>query len=394
MRDYKIFAAIADIHIGRQSISASSFKKQLKEHFLNVLKEIDPLDGIFICGDILHTIISLNSENAGLFYWFIEQVYKLAKKKNAVVIIIRGTIAHDAEMLDNIKIYQERDDVDFRVYDTIEEITIWDDYKVLVLPDMKVKQLQDVDKYLDASGKYDLILGHGTIDSLQFAEQESEQLSLKTYYYDVDKLIDCCKGPILFGHIHQWQSILNHFYYIGSFTTLERGISQPGFVIGGIYNKDRRKFVINRHINTDGANYYELEVTKKLMTEYPIDEIMETIDEIVADAKENDLITLRIVRSDEKDGADKVLMLEDRYRKDKRFSIVKKVKSKKEEESEERNQALKDKYDYALDPSLSMADIVWRYYQEDFIPALPDPNADIAKLTEEMFKHVLSPKGK
>ena len=90
-------------------------------------------DGIFICGDILHTILSLNSEYSEVFHWFINQIYKIAKKKHCVVIIIRGTQGHDGTIqLNTIKSYQNNDDgVDFRVYDTVEEITVWDDYKVL-----------------------------------------------------------------------------------------------------------------------------------------------------------------------------------------------------------------------------------------------------------------------
>ena len=58
------------------------------------------------------------------------------------------------------------------------------------------------------------------------------------------------------------------------------------------------------------------------------------MDELIKDCKDNDLITLRITRSDTLEDADKVYMIENRYRKDKRISIVKKVKSKKEEEHE------------------------------------------------------------
>ena len=391
MKNYKIIAVIADIHIGRQTISADTFRKQLKAHFIDVLKNMNPLHGIFICGDILHTILSLNSENSEVFYWFINQVYKVARKKGATVIIIKGTPGHDNQQLQNIKSYQNNDDgVDFRVYDTVEEITVWDDYKVLVLPDVKVKQLEDIDKYLEVENKYDMILGHGTIDRMQFFIQESEQLSARTYLYDVDKLMHACKGPIFFGHIHEYQTILNKFYYVGPFTVLERGGTTAGFIVCGIYDKDRSKFIVNHYDNPDSAQYYELVVNKKLIDEYPIDEIMETIDEIIEDAKPNDLITLRITRGDERDSADKVLMLEERYRKDKRFSIVKKVKSKQEEESEKKNQNLKDRYAYAMDQNLEMYEILWKYYQEDFLPSV-DPESDIAKLTEENFKRIVPP---
>ena len=374
MREFKIFAVISDIHIGRQSISPKDFRKQLKEHFISVLKELVYLDGIFITGDILHGIISLNSEYAEVFYWFIDQVYKIARKKHSTVIIVRGTASHDNDQLNKAEKFES------------------DDYRILVLPDVRVKQLKDIDQYLDKKDHYDMILGHGTIDRMQFFVQESEQLSAKTYLFDVDKLMYCCKGPIFFGHIHQYESILDHFYYVGSFTTLERGTHSAGFLVGGIYSKNRKKYVVNRYLNPDSAEYLELEVTKKLLAEYSIDDIMETIDSVIESMKENDLITLRITRGDDSDSADKILMLEDRYRKDKRFSIIKKVKSKKEEEVEQKNQELRDRYSYAFDQNLEMYEILYKYYIEDYVPSLSDPNAEAARITEEAFKRVLSPK--
>lgn len=389
MRDFHTFVSIADIHIGRESIPASEMKAQLKEHFFKVIKQFRYLDGIFICGDILHTIISLNSDNSEVFYWFIDQVYKIARKKNSTVIIVKGTQSHEHSQLNNIKHYQMNDDgVDFRVYDTVEEITIWGNYKVLVLPDLKVKKLKDIDERLELPNQYDLILGHGTIDAMQFFVQESEHFSYKTYLFDVDKLSRACRGPILFGHIHQYQRIQKQFYYVGSFTTLERGTTSAGYLVGAIYDQDRSKFVINRYLNPDSAKFYELTVTKELLSEYHIDDIMEELDEMLAEMKPNDLVTLRIVRGDERDSADKVLMLEERYRKDPRISIVKKVKTDKEEEIERQNQFLRDRYSYAWDTGLEMHEIMWRYYQEDVLPKLEE-GSPLKTLTEDDFKRVL-----
>lgn len=390
MRDYKIFAAISDIHIGAKHISSDDMKKQLKKHFFKTLEKLYRLDAVFVCGDILHTQLSLSSDYSEVYIWFISRLYMLAKKRKCTVIIIRGTLSHDVS-IDAIKPFEQNavdDGIDFRIYDTVEEITIWDNYKILVLPDVKVKQLKEIDEYLDQPKKYDLILGHGTIDTMQFFVQESELIPTKTYVYDVDKLISCSKGPILFGHIHQYQSILDHFYYLGSFTTLERGVRNAGFVIGGIYNKDREKFVVNRYQNPDSAEYYNLTVSKSMLSEYPIDDIISEIDDILSGLKENDLVTLRITRGDERSDADKVLMLEERYRKDRRVSIVKKVKTKQEELVEEENKALRDKYSYAWDQGLQMYEITWRYYQDDILPTL-DPSSNLAKLTIEDFKRVL-----
>lgn len=389
-REFKIAVVISDIHIGRQTISAESFKHQLNENFLKVIKDMKYLDGIFITGDMTHTIISLNSEYAEVFHWFVNKIYKLAKKKHATVVIVKGTHSHDVDQLNTIKQFQQNDDgVDFRVYDTIEEITIWDDYKVLILPDVKVRQTKEIDQYLEKEKYYDMILGHGTIDSMQYFIQESEALSTRTYLYDVDRLIRCCKGPIFFGHIHQPQVIRNQFYYVGSFTTLERGVSDAGFLVCGIYENDHRKYRVERYLNKESADYLELVLSRNILSDYPIDEIIEAIDLSIKDCKPNDLITLRIKLGDERDSADKVVLLEERYRKDKRFSIVKKVKSIQEEESEKKNNELRTRYGYLMDPNPDMPSIIYKYYMEDVYPTMSEETRSRVQLTEEVIRSVL-----
>ena len=387
-RGYKIIAALADLHIANRVVSAKDLKKQLKHHFFDVLKKLPVLDGIFILGDITHTSISLSSDYSELFYWFINRVYRMAKEKGSLVCIVKGTQSHELDHLDNIKTLVDNDDgVDFRVYDTIEEIVLWEDYKVLILPDVKVKQLSDVDKYFTEYHKYDMILGHGMIEQMQYVQQESENVPTKTYYYDVNDLMRASKGPVLFGHIHQYQHMSEKFYYIGPFTMLERGWYDAGFGIIGISDQDRTKFKVEHYINPDSASFYDIKVTRKILDEVPIDDIVEAIDEIVDNAKSNDLITLRINRGSEMESADKVMLLENRYRADKRISIIKKVKTKKEAEREQEHEAMMQKYSYLMDQSLELPTLAYQYYINDFKPMLPDQRGTAASLTEDDFKY-------
>lgn len=390
MRDYKVFASLADLHIAIKHITAAAMKKQLKEQCIDVLSKLAVLDGIFICGDILHTIVSLNSDYSELYFWFIDQIYKIAKKKHAVVIIIRGTMAHDNSQLLNIKQYVQNDDgVDFRIYETIEETTIWGDYKVLLLPDVKITKDSEIEKYLQHKKKYDLILGHGLISTMKFFTQDSEYMPTKTYTYDPDKLIDACKGPVLFGHIHQYQTIRNHFYYIGPFTLLERGGIDSGYIIGGIYDKDRTKFKVEHYINTAAAEYIELDINADVLKMFPIDEITDAIDDRLNGTKPNDLITIRITRDDDIGSSDKVYMLENRYRKDKRISIKKKVVNHAAEVAEEENKSRKEKYSYIMDQNLDLADIYYRYYQDDILPQIADKTSPAARISLDEFRQVL-----
>ena len=390
MKDCKIIAAISDIHIGNRVVSASELKKQLKNHFFKPLEDI-PLDGIFLLGDLTHTAISLNSDYSEVFSWFVDRVYRMARKKDACVIVIKGTISHELDQLDTIRHYIDNDDgVDFRIYDTVEEITLWDDYKVLVLPDVKVKQLKDIGQYLETYHAYDMILGHGMIEQMQYVQQESENIPTKTYHYDVHQLMRASRGPVLFGHIHQYQHLNQKFYYVGPFTMLERGWQDAGFAIVGIYDKDRTKFKVEHYINPDSADFYDIRVTKKILDTIPIEEVIESIDEILKGTKKNDLITLRIHRGSELEASDKVLMLENRYRDDKRISIVKKVKSAQEVERDQEHDAMMDRYSYLMDSSIELPVLAYRYYISDFKPMIPDQRSVAANLTEEDFAWAFS----
>lgn len=394
MRGYRTFVAIADVHIGIKHIPPKEMKTQLKKNFFEVVEKMDPIDGIFVCGDVSHTILSLNSEGSNVYLWFFERLYKLAKKKGATVIVLKGTMSHDVDQLENIKHYQNNDDgVDFRVYDTVEETTIWDDYHVLVLPDVKVKQRNEIDALLK-KGKYDLILGHGTMTSMQFIVQESENEPTKTYLYDPADLEGACVGPVLFGHVHQYMRLgtTGQVRYVGPFTMLERGWQDAGFVVGGICNEDRSRFKVEHYINSDSANYYDLNVTEDMLREIPVEEIIATIQEIADEAKPNDLFTLRITRGDFTAASDRVMIIENVFRRDGRFSIIKKVKTAREEERERTHEERRKKYEYLLDESTDLPSILYTYYISDVKPTFPNSGAPEANLTEEDFRQALENK--
>ena len=397
-REFKTFVCVADVHIGVKHISAKELKKQLRKHFIEPLEDMKYLDGIFVAGDASHSILSLNSEYANLYIWFFTKLYKIAKRKGSTVIVVKGTASHDVDQLENIK-FLERDGaeegVDFRIYDTYEEITIWDDYRVLVLPDIKVKDEREIDRFLKEKDRYDLIIGHGMIETFQYVTQESENMPTKTYVYKVDDLCRACKGPVMFGHIHQDSRTPNkhgidQVFYCGPFTLLERGGRSAGYLVGGIYDKDRTKFRIEHYDNPDAGEYYDLEVTPEMLKDLPINDLVEAIQQIADEGKDNDLFTLRITREDDMSSADKVLILEGRFRRDHRFSIVKKVKSAKEIEREEKVKERKEKYSYLMDETIELPAILWSYYQTDVRPTIPDQTSQAASLTEQDFVDALA----
>ena len=106
-------------------------------------------------------------------------------------------------------------------------------------------------------------------------------------------------------------------------------------------------------------------------------------------SKENDLITIRITRGDKTEAIDKVLLIENHFRKDKRISIVKRIKTKSEEESEKKNKERKEKYNYILDQNLSLSEIMYNYYQTEILPGIEDKTLPTAKISLADFKRIL-----
>ena len=385
-RSFKIISVLADLHIGNRRCSADTLRKQLKKYYFKQMEESPYLDAIFILGDLMHTIVSLNSEYSELFHWFISKIYKLAKKKNASVIIIKGTPSHDNDQLNNIKHYQNNEDgVDFRIFEQISETELFG-MKLLILPDVRVKKDTDIEKYLE-NKKYDMILGHGTIDKMQFFQQESENMPMKSYVYKCKDLCKASRGPVLFGHIHQYHEYFDKFYYCGPFTALERGTTMAGYLLLAIDSKHPSNYYVEHVDNPDTARYYEIELDTDDILENSADQIIQAIDEYIADAQPHDLITLRIFRDNENTSADKVLLIEGKYRLDKRFSIIKKIVSDDEEEKQKKFIERKTKYSYILDSGLKVPTIMYRYYANDMKPKL-NPNSPEAKLTEEDFYNI------
>lgn len=395
MRNFRIFAAIADIHIGIKHISAEEMKHQLKNRFIKPIRKLRYLDGIFILGDLMHTIVSLNSEYAELMNWFIDQIYKEARRRNnradhasCVVIVLKGTISHDNDQLNNIKHYCLNDDgVDFRVYENPSSDVIWENQKILILPDVRVKRKNEILELLHQD-TYDLILGHGLIDKMQFFVQESEQSPMKTVVYDSDDLMNHCNGPILFGHIHQFQHIDHQFYYTGPFTLLERGTTNPGFLIGGIMIDDTHKYRIEHYQNDLSPQYHDWVISRELLETYDGLELMNAIDELLEETGPHDLIRLKITRGDELSSADKVAMIESRYRNDKRIAIAKKIKTKQEEDRVKLSQEKRSRFSYILSKD-DLSDILFRYFQEEVRPTITEPSSPLLSLTREDFERAL-----
>lgn len=166
-------------------------------------------------------------------------------------------------------------------------------------------------------------------------------MPMKSYIYKCKDLCTASKGPVLFGHIHEYHEYNDQFYYCGPFTTLERGTTTSGYLLVAIDANDPTKFMVEHEPNPDSAQYYEIELTVDDILNNETDLIIKAIDEYLDGSKDHDLITLRISRDNTNTSADKVLMIESRYRLDKRISIIKKITTSDEDEKKQYEKSVK-----------------------------------------------------
>jgi hypothetical protein len=388
MSSYKILAFISDIHIGNKNVSPEVLKKMLKNNFIKPLLNMKRLDAIIVGGDVSHSVISLNSEYGELYLWFFNQIYKIAKnrKDNPKIVILEGTPSHDLDHLATVKHLEDNEDgVDFRIYDNYQADYLFEDYRMLVLPDKRLNKPMK-QKVLDLlEDEYDLVLGHGLIDKLSFPIQESENLNTEGYHFPIKKLFSITKGPILFGHYHKYTNIENKFFYSGSFTKLERGEGIHGFLVIGINDADHSQFIVEQYVNVDSVDYHEITINEKELIEYDAVDIINAIKDLIIVSGKNDLFTIRISIENNTYITDKVFMIDDAFRGNKNISIIKKVYNKSQSEKSISIKKKKERLSYIFDPSLTVEEVFIRYYNEEIRPNNPkykDTELDIKMVSD------------
>lgn len=203
-----VAAHIADLHF-----PAMNPQKQytiLREQFIEKLLLLPKLDLVCIDGDIFDHKVALSSDATFYASLFISDLIELvAKMKNATVIILQGTLSHDANQLKIYYHYMNRTDVDVRVVTNIR-FEVIRNYKVLCIPELYGVPEEIYQQFLYRSGFYDLCIMHGTIHGAVYGDNVGQGR-----LFHIEDFLNCC-GPIISGHIHKPQCISDHFYYCGS----------------------------------------------------------------------------------------------------------------------------------------------------------------------------------
>lgn len=350
MRDFKVIATIADIHIGNKAISWKEYKYQIKNGIINKLEKMTFLDGIVICGDTLHYQISLNSEYANVFQWFASKIVKIAKKKGAFVRFIKGTRSHDLDQLETIRQYENDFDVDFKIYNEFGYETI-DGENYAFIPEEYIS-VPIKDYYKELFNKpdeyFDMIFGHGTIEQTQFVEQNSENIDNKAPVFKLKDLYRVCRGPIIFGHIHTPMTFNNKFYYVGSALRTCHGEEEDKGWNVVTYIKDVGVYRVDKIVNEYTFIFKELRIENRFIEKSDVNDIIKYVENFI-NKHHVDKLSLKINCIDKENTTVKIELLKKYFAKNKNITSSFKVMSQKAYEKEENISKAKEKKSYLKD---------------------------------------------
>ena len=325
-REFKIYATLADLHIGNKAISPEEYKYQLKHGVIHKLEQLRFLDGIIICGDTTHYQISLNSEYSNVLSWFISKLIKIGKKHGAFIRIIKGTRSHDLEQLESLRHYEDDDEIDFKIINT-KCVEVIDGYRYGYIPEECIDEKPNkyYSEFYDMKNDYfDLIFGHGTVKECQFFEQESENITSKAPLIDTDRLMRVCRGPISFGHIHTPTNIKDKFFYIGSCLRTCHGEEHDKGWNVVCYVKKSGLYRVDKIVNEYTFNFNTLKLDNMFISQNDVDNIIIYIENYIEKYK-TDRLSIKVNCVEERDNILKIQVLKKYLANDKRITSTFKI---------------------------------------------------------------------
>ena len=359
---------IADIHIGVSCIDPYDMKYQLNEMYIKKLKELAILDIITINGDLSHDILSFNSKHSEIYIWFINKIKEIAEEKDAIIIIILGTLSHDFDQMDNLKVYQS-DRIHFVKEPMVVEVK---GLKIYCLPDIHIKDNKEETALYEYEDKYfDMILGHGSVTETQFITQEGENHISKNIVYNTKELIRMCKGPIIFGHIHVYMKIKGVLYYVSSFTRFIHGEEADKGTLLSVYIPESWKFKVERIINSLAFNFNEYNIGHHAFAEMDANDIIVKIETFIKDYRVDRLSIIANYISNDINIA-KVNILRNYFSKNKTVNKMRfKSLTEKEAEFIRKEVEIDESKRYLVDKSIPFEEALQRFIKEEYGEFIP-----------------------
>ena len=218
---------LADLHIG--AYSSTQTRKEFL--FLKDFMKDKYYSFIIIAGDYFDKKLYSNEEYVvianELFLFLLSRCDKLR--------MVAGTKSHDNDQYKIFSQYENRsiaelldNEIDFRVINTFEEEELFDELKVLYLPEEYIYDKKEYYKdILNKENEYDYVFGHGVIQEAMTnavrATKKDSSKRKKAPVFNTMELSRICKGQVYFGHYHINTNINNKVFYVGIYCRYKIG---------------------------------------------------------------------------------------------------------------------------------------------------------------------------
>ncbi|WP_304576804.1 metallophosphoesterase [Romboutsia ilealis] len=373
---------ISDIHFG--AFDAEVLFNELKEEFIEKLKEMEYIDLIVIDGDYFDTKLNMNSKHAKYSMRLFSMIVKIAVKKGAKVRVIQGTVSHDNNQLELLEIEHGGGICDVKFIYNVTEEEIFKDFNVLYIPE---EYVSNKDEYYGDfyNKKYDMIFGHGMVQEVSFCalSQESATTMTKAPIFNTDKFKEMVYGLVVFGHIHTSQLIKDTVLYVGSFSRWMHGEEEDKGFYEIEYNVDTKEYNTKFHVNKLARRFDTVDIypDNGFFTQKPEDQINFIYE--LYNEKQAEFLRIRINLPDDYEN-EKFLMglINDAFSNYKQIKIVfnsnNKVKTK--QQTEEKVNILLEKYGFIFAKTIDYDIKIARFIQEKYGRNIP-----VEKIREYIF---------
>ena len=211
----------------------------LENQFIKVLEPLERLDAIFINGDLYDHKVLLSSDAAYYASLFIGRLVDLCRVKQSTLVILQGTLSHDANQLKLYYHYTYDSTVDVRIITKLQ-FELIKDCRVLCIPELYGVDESIYESYLKYGGYYDIAIMHGTFKGSVYGDNVGNGR-----LFTIDDFNNC-RGFMVAGHIHKPDCFNNHFYYCGSpYAWTFDDDHDKGFIISAL-DLDSRKYYLER----------------------------------------------------------------------------------------------------------------------------------------------------
>lgn len=222
---------ISDIHFG--VIDPDTLKKELLEIFIYHLENMKKINFIIFTGDYFDHKIYLNERTSDYALAFMDKIVSIAKKHQCPIRLIYGTESHEVGQYNIFSVYEDANDIDFKVIRTVQDEELLQGLHVLYVPEEYVFSKKEYyGEYFNEENKYDYVFGHGVIqevmtNAVRSTKKEKETDRKKVPVFTTGELGYICKGQVYFGHYHINTNLGDKIFYVGSFTRWCHGETEP-----------------------------------------------------------------------------------------------------------------------------------------------------------------------